>query len=155
MRWPGVVEAGSTCETPVTSTDFYPTLLDAAGLPAMPDQHVDGVDLVPLLTQRGVIDREALFWHFPNYIGAGHPDPATPCSVIRLGDWKLIQYYEDNRIELYNLAEDVSESRNVAAAHPEKVQELHSRLVSWLHDADVQMPVPNPLYQAQNNERSR
>ncbi len=154
VRWPGVIEAGSTCDTPVTSTDFYPTLLDAVDLPAMPTQHVDGVDLMPLLTQTASIDRDALFWHFPNYIGAGHPDPATPCSVIRSGDWKLIQFYEDNRIELYNLAEDISESQNVAAKYPEIVEQLHKRLTSWLHDADVQMPVPNPLYQVKKSENS-
>ena len=147
VRWPGVVEQASTCETPITTMDFYPTLLDAAGLPADPGQHVDGVNLMPVLTQSGGLDRDALYWHFPNYIGAGHPDPSTPCSAIRVDEWKLIHFYEDNRIELYNLRDDLGEKHNLAAVYPDKTKQLHTRLVAWLHDANVQMPTPNPLYQ--------
>lgn len=146
VRWPGVVEANSECTVPVTSTDFYPTMLTMAGLPQRPEQHMDGVDLVPLLKQNGSVERDALYWHFPNYIGAGHPDPATPCSVIRAGDWKLIESFEDERLELYNLKEDLGETNNLAAEQPDRAGQLHEKLKQWRRDAAVQMPTRNPLY---------
>jgi len=148
VRWPGRTEAGSTCDTPVISTDFYPTILSMAGLPPRPRQHVDGVDLTPLLEQSGDIDREALIWHFPNYIGVKIPEPATPCAVIRMGPWKLHRFYEDNRVELYNLDDDLGERRNLAAEHVDRVNRMQRHLVRWQEAARVQMPTPNPKYPA-------
>ncbi|MHC4495918.1 MAG: sulfatase-like hydrolase/transferase, partial [Planctomycetota bacterium] len=103
IKWPGVVEAGSTCGEPVTSTDFYPTMLEMAGLPLKPRQHVDGVSLVSLLKQRGKPKRRAIYWHYPHYHGSGN----KPSGAIRAGDYKLIEWYEDNSVELYNLKDDI------------------------------------------------
>ena len=128
------------------STDFYPTLLDMAGLPQRPRQHVDGESLAPLLKQQGELKREALYWHFPNYIGPGHPDGATPCSVIRRGDWKLIEFFEDDRAELYNLKDDIGEQHDLAAKKPDQVKQLRRMLKQWREQARVQMPKPNPKY---------
>jgi arylsulfatase A-like enzyme len=151
VRWPGEIKPGSACDTPVTSTDFYPTLLEALGLPLREQQHVDGVSLLPLLTQSGTVDREALYWHFPNYIGTGHPDPATPCSSIRMGDWKLIHFYEDNHSELYNLAGDPGETRNLAEDFPDIAAKLRGKLSAWIKEVDAQMPTPNPEYMPAND----
>jgi arylsulfatase A-like enzyme len=146
VRWPGVVEPGSVCHTPVISHDFPPTLLEIAGLPPMPEQHVDGVSLLPLLKQSGDLKPRSLFWHFPNYIGATHIDPARPLSVIRDGDWKLIEFLEDGRLELYNLRDDLGEQNNLAARMPDQAGRLQRQLAEWRAAAQVQMPQPNPEY---------
>jgi len=133
---------------PVTSTDFYPTILAMAGLPPRPRQHVDGVNIVPLLEQSGGLKRDALYWHFPNYI-ARHPQPATPYSVIRKGDWKLIESLEGNHVALYNLKEDLGEKNDLASRMPAKAKALCQMLERWRQEADVQMPKPNPKYRLQ------
>lgn len=137
IRWPGVVRAGSTCDAPVTSTDFYPTILELAGLdpPAL-----DGVSLTPLLRETGPISRDALHWHFPHYHGLG----AVPYSSIRKGDWKLIEFLEDNRLEVYNLAEDPGEQNDLAGKMPGQAKELQADLDRWLESVDAQMPTLNP-----------
>ena len=99
IKAPGVTRAASTCGTPVIGTDFYPTILELAGLPLRPEQHVDGVSLAPLL-KGGKIAGRPLFWHYPHYANQG----GEPSSIIRSGDWKLIHYWEDNRNELYELS---------------------------------------------------
>jgi arylsulfatase A len=141
IKWPGVTRADSLCREPVTSTDFYPTLLEMAGLPLRPRQHCDGVSLVPALNRSGKINRAAIFWHFPHYHGG-----TTPYSAVRKGDWKLIEFLEDGRIELYNLKEDMSETDNLAERMPEKRDELHDLLKVWRREAGAQMPHPNPDY---------
>jgi arylsulfatase A-like enzyme len=140
VRWPGRVEAGSTCDVPVTSTDFYPTYLEAAGLPPMPHQHCDGESMVPLLTQTGTFSRDALFWHYPHYGNQG----GRPGASVRAGDWKLIEFFEDRRTELYNLVEDPSEQTNLAGAKPEKAKELLDRLHAWQAEVEALFPQPNP-----------
>jgi arylsulfatase A-like enzyme len=135
----------------VISTDFYPTMLAMAGLPLRPEQHIDGKNIVPLLKQSGGLKRDALYWHFPNYIGAGHPNAARPCSVIRKGDWKLIEFLEDNRVELYNLKDDLSEKTDLASKMPDKANALRRMLEQWRKDANVQMPKPNPKYRPQGS----
>jgi arylsulfatase A-like enzyme len=147
VAWPGVIEAGSKCSVPVISTDFYPTILDLAGLPLLPQQHVDGRSLAALLKQTGSLEREALYWHEPNYVGPGHPDPARPCGVVRKGRWKLIESLETDRVELYDLANDLAESQNVAAEHPERVAELKQLLAAMRREQHVQMPTSNPRMQ--------
>ena len=148
VRWPGRVEPGSVCHTQVISHDFHPTLLEMAGLPLMPEQHVDGVSLVPLLKQTGGLKPRALFWHFPNYIGATHVEPARPVSVIRDGDWKLVEFLEDGRLELYNLRDDLGEKNNLAVQMPARTEELHQKLTAWRKATKVQMPRANPEYKA-------
>jgi arylsulfatase A-like enzyme len=142
VKWPGVVEPGSECMTPVTSTDFYPTLLEAAGLPLMPEQHEDGVSLMPLLKGGNELDREAIYWHYPHYGNQG----GEPGASIRMGDYKLIEFFEDMRIELYNLREDIGEDRDLAAANPELVQKMRDMLHAWQKRVEAKFPVPDPDY---------
>lgn len=138
--WPGKIDPGTRCSTPVTSTDFFPTFLEAAGLPLRPDLHIDGVSLMPLLTGTGELDREAIFWHYPHYGNQGD----TPGCSIRAGDWKLIEYFEDGRLELYNLSEDIGESRNRANTDPETTRRLKTMLDDWKDSIEAVIPKPNP-----------
>ncbi|TAN36766.1 MAG: DUF4976 domain-containing protein [Verrucomicrobia bacterium] len=142
IAWPGVVQAGSACATPVISTDFFPTMLDMAGLPLMPENHCDGVSLAPLLRQTGTLQRPALFWHFPHYRKSCH----SPYGIVRQGDWKLIEFYEDGAAELFNLKDDESETKNLAATNPAKTAELKAVLHQWREQVGAQMPTPNPNY---------
>ncbi len=148
--WPGVTKPGSTCDTPVISTDFYPTMLEMAGLPLKPRQHVDGVSLVPLL-KGGKIPPRPLFWHYPHYGDQG----GRPGSVIRKGDWKLIEFFEDGRLELYNLKEDIGEKHDLSKKYPEKVKELHAELVAWRKRVGARLPTPNPDWKPRPGRRSR
>ena len=140
IKWPGVVKTASVCAEPVTSTDFYPTMLEMAGLPLRPKQHCDGISLVPLLRQRGKPGRKAIYWHYPHYGNQG----GSPGGAVRAGDYKLIEFYEDNRVELYNLKEDIGEKNNLADKMPDKAAELHRMLKDWRKKVDAQMPTPNP-----------
>ena len=138
IRAPSVTKPGTVCDTPVITTDFYPTLLELTGLPLMPEQHRDGASLVPLLKGNTVPERE-FFWHYPHYSNQG----GGPCGAIRSGDWKLIEWYEDGRLELYNLREDLSESKNIATHFPEKTKQLSARLSAWRKELNAAMPTPN------------
>jgi arylsulfatase A-like enzyme len=146
VRWPGVVAAGSVCHEPVTSPDFYPTLLEAAGLPPMPEQHCDGMSLTPLLRQAGTLGERPIFWHYPHYGNQG----GTPGSSVRLGDDKLIEFFEDGRLELYNLRDDPGEQHNLAADRPQRAEFLHQLLDTWRRRLSAQIPQPN-LNRAENN----
>ena len=144
IKWTSVVQAGSVCNEPVISTDFYPTILEIAGLPLKPEQHRDGISLVPLLKKTGMLNREAIYWHYPHY----HiNNPYGPFGAIRKGDWKLIEYFENMNVELYNLNDDLSEQYNLAATHPAKAFELRDMLYTWRVSVDAQMPTTNPGYQ--------
>ena len=144
IKWPRVVRAGSVCNEPVTSTDFYPTMLEMADLALRPGQHCDGVSLAPLLQQKGKLKRKAIYWHYPHYGNQG----GRPGGAVRAGDYKLIEFYEDNRIELYNLKEDISEKHDLSARMPEKTAELRRMLHEWRKAVDARMPKPNPEYGA-------
>lgn len=141
ISWPGVTRPGSTCGEPVISNDLYPTLLDMACLPLRPPQHQDGLSLAPLLKGTGALNREALFWHFPHYHSG-----VEPGGSMRAGDWKLIEFFADDRVELYNLKEDIGETRDLAGKLPDKVAALRGRLRGWREAVGAQMPVPNPDY---------
>jgi len=143
VRWPGVVAPGSTCAAPVTSPDFYPTLLEAAGLPLWPAQHVDGANLMPLFRQAGEFPDRPIFWHYPHYGNQG----GTPGSSVRWGDYKLIEFFEDGRLELYNLRTDPGERINLAGAEPLQAARLHTRLVEWRDQVNARIPEPNPEWQ--------
>jgi arylsulfatase A-like enzyme len=139
VKWPGVTAAGSVSDVPVISNDLYPTMLEMAELPLMPEQHIDGLSLLPLLKQVGELDREALYWHFPHY--------ASMCNVIRYQDWKLIESLEAGRnVELYDLKNDIGEEHDLAAEHPGMVEKLQQMLARSREEMNVQMPVPNPAY---------
>ena len=123
VRWPGVTPAGSTCHEPMISTDYYPTLLEAVGLPPRPAQHRDGVSIVPLLKGTPMPQRP-IFWHYPHYSNQG----GGPGGAIRLGDFKLIESYEDDHVELYNLKDDLSEKSDLASKLPDKAKELRQTI---------------------------
>lgn len=142
VRWPGVVPPGSLCPTPVTSPDFYPTLLEAAGLPLRPEQHVDGQSFFPVLRGDTAFQRGPLFWHYPHYGNQG----GTPACAVRDGDWKLIEFFEDGRRELYQLREDIGETRDRAAAYRGLVRRLHSALKAWQDRIEAKIPAPNPYW---------
>jgi arylsulfatase A-like enzyme len=139
IRAPGVAAAGATCDTPVISTDFYPTLLELVGLPPMPEQHKDGVSLVPLL-KGGNIAPRPLFWHYPHYGNQG----GSPFTMIREGNYKLIEWHEDHSLELYNLRQDISETHNLAKEKTELADELHQKMIEWRQSVGAVMPTANP-----------
>jgi arylsulfatase A-like enzyme len=142
---------------PVCGIDFFPTFLDATGTPIPKDNVLDGVSLMPLLTQSGGIKDRALFWHFPIYLqGYFTEGPfenrdrkfrTRPGSVVRYGDWKLHEYFEDGALELYNLKDDIGEKNNLAAKEPDKVKELHDMLKAWRKETGAPVPTErNPGY---------
>ena len=141
VRWPGMVKPGSACDEVVTSTDFYSTILSMCG-PEVPADTPDGMNIMPLLTQTGTLDRRAIYWHYPHY----HPCGASPGGMIRYGDWKLIEYFEDGRLELYDLKYDLSETTDLAAEMPDKAEQLRAMLADWRKSVDAPMPSPNPDY---------
>jgi arylsulfatase A-like enzyme len=140
IKWPGVVKAGSLCDEPVTSTDFYPTMLEMAGLEPMPEQHIDGVSMVPLLKNKGKLKRKAIYWHYPHYHGSGN----RPSGAVRAGDYKLIEWYEDNSVELYNLKSDIGEKHDLAKVMPNKAAELQGMLATWRKEMKAKMPASGP-----------
>jgi len=150
FRWTGVIKPGTVSHTPINSVDLYPTLLEITKSPAPAGYTLDGVSYASVLRDPSKsLDRDAIFWHFPGYLGAGGGTWRTlPGSAIRSGDWKLIEFFEDGRLELYNLAEDLSETKNVADAHPEKVKELHARLKQWRADVGAKYPTKNESVEA-------
>ena len=142
VRWPGKIAVGSATDVPAMSTDFYPTLLEIARLPQRPQQHRDGTSLLPVLRQKGTLLRDTLYWHFPHYHGSGN----RPSGAVRAGAYKLIEWFEDNRTELYHLGEDIGETRDLSADMPEKAAELLDALHAWRHEIGAGMPTPNPYW---------
>jgi arylsulfatase A-like enzyme len=142
IRCPGVTRPGSLCRVPVTSTDFYPTILELAGLKPKPAQHPDGLSLVPLLRGGGKLAREAVFWHYPHYHGSAW----KPGAAVRAGSWKLIEFYDGERVELYDLARDLGERQDLAAKNPARKAELLEMLHQWQKTVGAKMPQPNPSY---------
>ena len=140
IKWPGVTEAGGECRVPVTSPDFYPTLLEVAGCDPLPSQHADGVSLVPLLEGGDALEREAIFWHYPHYGNQG----GTPGASVRMGDYKLIEFYEDRRVELYDLRNDISEECNLAADKPDLADAMRRKLDVWRRSVEAKIPQSNP-----------
>ena len=139
VRWPGVIKPGSVCEAPIISVDYFPTMLEIAGLNTPAGHAVDGESLVPLLRPSGGLKRDAIYWHYPHY----HPGGATPYSAIRQGDWKLIEFFEDNHLELYHLKDDIGETSDLAAKMPDKAAELRHKLHAWRKKIGAQLPTPN------------
>ena len=149
--WPETIKENSSCDEPVMGIDFFPTFLKIAGI-SRDDVEVDGEDLTPLLLSlQETVNREALYWHFPAYLegykNMKHPENlingiwrSTPCGAIRAGDWKLIEYFEDGNCELFNLKNDLEESKNLAESHSEKKEELLNMLHKWQKQVDADMP---------------
>jgi arylsulfatase A-like enzyme len=143
IKAPGHTRPGSTCETPVSGIDFFPTLLALAGVVPPPSQPLDGVSLLPLL-RGGAIAPRALFWHYPHYGNQG----GEPSSSIRRGVWKLIHFWEDGHHELYHLATDIGEQRDLASQETVLTSELWAELQTWLTQTNARLPLPNPDYEA-------
>jgi arylsulfatase A-like enzyme len=138
--WPGTIRPG-TSDEPINSVDLFPTLLDLAGAPPPKDTPLDGTSLLPLLLGKSAGDRKPLFWHFPGYLGSGTDVwRTTPAGAVRAGDWKLIEFFEDGRLELYNLKDDLGEKTNLADREPAKRDELHKLLEDWRNALHAPMP---------------
>jgi arylsulfatase A-like enzyme len=158
-RLPGMIEAGSTCNEPVIGVDLYPTLVEVAGATVPSGQPLDGVSLVGLLQGKRSLAPRALFWHFPAYLESGgvvkdRPWRTTPCGAIRMGPWKLIEYFEDGKVELYNLKTDIGERTDLAAIRPEVRDRLYRAMTAWRDEVNAPVPrEPNPKYK-QRSETS-
>ncbi|MGK0220290.1 MAG: arylsulfatase A-like enzyme [Planctomycetota bacterium] len=141
VRWPGVTSPGSLDATPLSSIDIFPTVLDAVGLEPDEEHALDGRSLrAPLAGED--FERGPLFWHYPHYGNQG----GAPGGAVRDGDWKLIQWYGEHPLELYNLAQDPGEANNLASAQPERSAALLKQLEAWRTDVGARMPAPNPAY---------
>jgi arylsulfatase A-like enzyme len=145
FRWKKKIQAGTTNDTPINSVDLYPTLVEIAGATAPADYPLDGMSYAPLLTgAKQSLDRDAIFWHFPGYLGAGAGKwRTTPVGSVRAGDWKLLEFFEDGKLELYNLKEDIGEQHNVADANPAKVKELQAKMLAWRENVGAKTPTKN------------
>lgn len=153
VKWPGVVGPGTKCGVPVHGVDLYPTFCEMMGA-KRPDQPLDGVSLVPLLKgEKGSLGDRPLFWHFPAYLQGGADEQrdslfrTRPCGIVRLGDWKLHQYFEDGGLELYNLKSDVGETTNLATKNAAKTKELFAVLKQWQKTIGAPIPTErNPAF---------
>lgn len=147
--WPGKVTAGTKTDVPISNLDFYPTILEVVGISKPENKVLDGQSIVPLLKGKNKLEERPLFWHFPIYLEGGNAEcqdslfRCRPGSAIRLDDWKLIHYFENNDIELYNLKNDISEKNNLAQSNPQKVNELLNMLRKWRKETAA--PVPSIL----------
>ena len=144
VRWPGVTRPGSTTDVPAIHVDVFPTFLEIAGA-AKPAQPLDGESLVKLFRDPAAsLQREAIYQHFPGYLGAGKDSwRTTPVGLIEVGDWKLMEFFEDGRLELYNLHDDIGEAKNLANEMPEKAKELHTKMLAWRTEIKAPMPSAN------------
>jgi arylsulfatase A-like enzyme len=138
VRWPGHVPVGEVLDDPVINTDWVPTLLEMAGRPVPPG--LDGESLALLLTGRGPAPQRRLFWHFPHYTNQG----SRPCGAMREGHWMLVEYYDEERVELYNLSADPGESRDLAAQEPARAAAMRAALATWRKSVNAQENAPNP-----------
>lgn len=155
MRWPGVIPKGATCDTPVIGVDLFPTLSNLAGGKVKTGHPLDGKDIFPLMRQKGKLDRDAIFWHFPAYLqgtyrGAYNDDQffrTRPAGAIRSGDWKLIEHFEDQSVELFNLRADLGEKNDLSKSNLKKRDELYGKLKRWQKETNAPIPTKlNPLY---------
>jgi len=147
VRWPNEDKAGAVCNVPVISTDFLPSILNMVGIPVPKEYPGDGVSFTPLLKNpqaeaKQLTDR-AIYWHFPQYSNHGAQSPG---GAVRYGDYKLIEYFENYKVQLFNLKDDPGEQNDLSAAEPDKVKELRDMLHAWRKKVNANMPEPNPNY---------
>lgn len=138
VRAPGVTQAGGTCHSPVVSTDFFPTILELVGIESRPELHADGVSLVDLLKSPETVKERSLYWHYPHYHGSGW----SPGGAIRKGKWKLIEFWEHGDAQLFDLATDIGEQKDLSESHPVKKAELAADLENWRKEIGAVMPTP-------------
>lgn len=148
IHWPGVTKAGSESTTPIMTIDIHPTVLAMTGVAADPAQPLDGVNLAEHLRGGPAPARDALFWHYPHY----HPGGATPYSAVRMGDWKLLHFFEDDRVELYDVVTDIGETTDLATKEPQRVATMRTRLDQWRSTIGAQLPTPNPAYDPEKDK---
>ncbi|MCX7016385.1 MAG: sulfatase, partial [Candidatus Sumerlaeota bacterium] len=148
VRWPGVVPAGAASDAIVTSVDFFPTILEMAGVDPPADRPIDGRSFLPALTKPGAFDRGPIFWHYPHY------HAGMPGGVVRQGDFKLIEFFEDGNVELYNLKDDLGETKDLAPSMPKKADEMKTLLANWRQSVGAQMMSPNPNYDPAKTKQS-
>lgn len=148
IHWPSVTKPGSESAAPIMTIDIHPTVLEMAGVAADPAQPLDGVSLAPHLRGGPAPGRDAIFWHYPHY----HPGGATPYSAVRMGDWKLIHFYEDGHDELYDVVKDIGETTDLAAKEPQRTKDLRARLDQWLASVGAQFATPNPAYDPEKDK---
>jgi arylsulfatase A-like enzyme len=142
IKWPHTIAPGRICSVLVTSPDFYPTMLQIAGLPLNPAQHVDGISLLPLLKGANSLPRKHIFWHFPHYSNLG----GTPTASIRQEQYKLIEFFEDGHTELYNLENDIGETHDLTHEEPDRSHQMKEELHRWYHRVKARFPTPNPKW---------
>ncbi len=150
IKWPGVTKKRSICMEPVTSVDIFSTIIDIADVKSekVNNKEIDGTSIVPLLKDCDTqLFRDAIFWHYPHY----HRGGATPYGAVRKGKWKLIEFYEDMNIELYNLDEDIGEENDLSGQRTEKARELKKDLHCWRKKVKAQMPVSNPNHDSEKD----
>lgn len=140
IRWTGQIPVAGKCTNPVTGTDFYPTLLDLCRLPLLPEQHKDGISIKPLLLG-GTFVRDAIYWHYPHYSGGLG---GRPSAAVRFGDFKLIEFFEDNHVELYDVVNDISEKNDLSDVKPALKEQMQTMLHGWYKETRACMPVANP-----------
>ncbi len=161
VKWPGVTKPGSVCRENVIGVDFYPTLLEVTKTPAPKDYLLDGLSLVPLLENpQAKLKRKALHWHFPAYLQGytvRHGNfRTTPAGAVRMGDWKLIEFFEDGTLELYNTGKDISENKNLAKEMPAKVKEMHQVMLAWRKHTRAPVPTKlNPAYDPKSAKQGK
>ncbi len=143
VHWPKKGAPGTVCDTPVISNDLYPTILEMVGLELEPQQHVDGVSLASLVSGQAAVERDAIYWHFPHYSNHGMQSPG---GAIRVGDYKLLEYFENDSVQLFNLRTDISEQNDLSEAEPDKTAELRSKLHAWRKSVSARMMPANPNY---------
>ena len=142
-NWPGRIAAGEDVGTAVIGTDLYPTFAALAGAAPEADALLDGIDIAPLLFGDGTLAERTLYWHFPAYLEGGPGGTlwrTTPAAALRAGPYKLIEFFEDGRLELYDLSVDLSEEHNLASQLPDKTAELHARMLRWREATGAAMP---------------
>jgi arylsulfatase A-like enzyme len=158
FRFPGKIPAGKTCDEPIINIDMFPTFLAMAGASAPEKQTPDGVNIWPLLTSDGTakLSREALYWHFPGYLGLG-PGAwrTTPAGAIRMGDYKLLEFFEDNHVELYNLKDDIGQEHDLAKTDPDRAKAMQAKLAAWRMETGAKMPTPNTPKQVDPAEKKK
>jgi arylsulfatase A-like enzyme len=158
FRWPGRIARGTVTDEPICSVDIFPTFAALAGAAPKPGHVLDGVSITPVLfNTNATLARDAIYWHFPGYLGAGQDQWRTlPVGAVRSGDFKLLEFFEDGRLELYNVKSDLSQTTNLADKEPAKTRELHDKLIAWRQSVGAKMPTKNtPKNGAAGTQRRR
>jgi arylsulfatase A-like enzyme len=148
---PGMPNAGSVSDTPLITCDFFPTLLELAGLNPQPRAHLDGTSFAALITDNKQPPPRTFYWHYPHY----HGSTWTPGGALREGEWKLVEFFEQNQAEIYNLKNDPGEQKDLSASEPVRKQELLEKLHRWQRSVDPRIPGPSTASDTGQNQRVR